>query len=364
MWCCRSARQREQTRHGNAEDLRLQVAARRAHGGWCRSAVVASLRFPVEEGDVRCDASPGKVQQVERRACRIVIVVLLLLTITAWRGEAIGGQLTLNWINPATSELGLSIERSVGTTGTFGEIVTTGPNVTAYTDSNVANGTSYCYRVRAFDASGYSDYSNVACGTTPQTFGLAVVKFGAGSGTVTSTPAGIICGANCSASYPPGTAVTLTADPASGSTFTGWSGGGCSGTAVCSVTLTTTTTVTATFTALGTDTTLPAVTITTPTSATTYTTSTSPLALGGTAAHTVGVAQVSWASNRGGSGIADGTTNWSASGIALQPGNNVLTVTSRDAAGNTVTATLTVTMTPYSRDDIGDNQHSDDAALP
>jgi len=42
--------------------------------------------------------------------------------------------------------------------------------------------------------------------------------------------------------------VTLTATPASGSTFTGWSGGGCSGTGSCTVTLSAAATVTATFT--------------------------------------------------------------------------------------------------------------------
>src|SRR5881397_3957261 len=69
----------------------------------------------------------------------------------------------------------------------------------------------------------------------------------AGSGTVTSNPAGISCGATCSASFTNGTMVTLTATPAAGSTFTAWSGGGCSGTGTCTVTLAASTTVTATF---------------------------------------------------------------------------------------------------------------------
>jgi hypothetical protein len=93
------------------------------------------------------------------------------------------------------------------------------------------------------------------------------------------------------------------------------------------------------------DTTPPTVAITTPTSGPTYTTNTSPLTLGGTAADNVGVTQVSWASDRGGSGTASGTTSWSVAGIALQAGTNVLTITARDAAGNTGTATLTVTYT-------------------
>ncbi len=56
------------------------------------------------------------------------------------------------------------------------------------------------------------------------TYTLAVTKAGAGAGTVTSTPAGINCGADCSEAYTTGTAVTLTATPATGSTFAGWSG--------------------------------------------------------------------------------------------------------------------------------------------
>lgn len=66
---------------------------------------------------------------------------------------------------------------------------------------------------------------------------LTLLKAGAGTGTVTSSPPGLACGAICSAEYFKGAAVTLTATPASGSTFAGWSGGGCSGTGTCQVTL-------------------------------------------------------------------------------------------------------------------------------
>jgi len=79
------------------------------------------------------------------------------------------------------------------------------------------------------------------------TFLLTVNKPGAGSGTVSSNPAGISCGATCSAPYNSGTVVTLTAAAAGGSTFSGWSGGGCSGTGSCVVTMNAATTVAATF---------------------------------------------------------------------------------------------------------------------
>ena len=75
---------------------------------------------------------------------------------------------------------------------------------------------------------------------------LTVTRAGTGSGTVTSSPAKIDCGATCSASFPSGTVVSLTATPASGSTLDGWSGA-CSGTASCSVTMDAAKNVTATF---------------------------------------------------------------------------------------------------------------------
>src|SRR5262245_19322757 len=64
---------------------------------------------------------------------------------------------------------------------------------------------------------------------------LGVQKIGSGSGTVTSTnQAGISCGSTCSASFPTGSMVTLTATADAGSTFVGWSAG-CSGTGSCDV---------------------------------------------------------------------------------------------------------------------------------
>lgn len=77
---------------------------------------------------------------------------------------------------------------------------------------------------------------------------LTVSRSGTGAGTITSAPAGISCGVDCTELYNSGTMVTLTAAPAVGSTFTGWSGGGCSGTGTCVVTMDAAKTVTATFT--------------------------------------------------------------------------------------------------------------------
>jgi hypothetical protein len=93
------------------------------------------------------------------------------------------------------------------------------------------------------------------------------------------------------------------------------------------------------------DTTAPAVAITSPTAGTTYSTQSGSLNIGGTASDAIGVTQVAWSNSRGGSGTATGTTSWSAAGIPLAVGENVITVTVRDEAGNASTDILTVAYT-------------------
>lgn len=60
---------------------------------------------------------------------------------------------------------------------------------------------------------------------------------GLGTGKVTSAPGGVNWPHNRGAAFSPGSQVTLTAQPDSGSRFLGWSGGGCSGTGECTVTV-------------------------------------------------------------------------------------------------------------------------------
>jgi hypothetical protein len=88
-------------------------------------------------------------------------------------------------------------------------------------------------------------------GGTPASVTVDVSTGGTGSGSVSSAPAGIDCGSTCSASFEAGTPLTLTATPSAGSRFSGWSGGGCTGTGSCQVdTGISEQTVTANFTAV------------------------------------------------------------------------------------------------------------------
>lgn len=88
---------------------------------------------------------------------------------------------------------------------------------------------------------------------------------------------------------------------------------------------------------------LPSISITSPTSESTYETSESTLAISGAASSNV--TEVTWTNDRGGSGTASGTDTWSVTGINLQAGVNVITVTAVNEVENEATDTLTVTKT-------------------
>jgi len=92
--------------------------------------------------------------------------------------------------------------------------------------------------------------TSTSAGSFTVTALLTLSKGGAGAVTSTSNPASgsqIDCGATCSASYPTGTVVTLTATAAAGSVLTGWTGCDSASGPTCSVTMSAARTVTATF---------------------------------------------------------------------------------------------------------------------
>jgi hypothetical protein len=160
---------------------------------------------------------------------------------------ASAAQLTATWTDNAGGTAQFRVERKTGTAGAYSQIAITATGATSHVDTAIAAGTTYCYRVRASNAAGDSAYSNEACASVASTFDVTVAKAGPGAGTVVSSPTGITCGTDCVQSFAPGALVTLTATPASGSVFGGWSGGGCAGTAACVISGNTALNVTATF---------------------------------------------------------------------------------------------------------------------
>ncbi|MCS6925425.1 MAG: malectin domain-containing carbohydrate-binding protein [Candidatus Binatia bacterium] len=99
----------------------------------------------------------------------VLVVASVLVSAVTESGTTEAGQLRLSWTDRSTSESGFQIERKTGQSGTFGLLAVTAANATTYTDANVTAGVTYCYRVRAFNASAVSPYSNEACGTVSAT---------------------------------------------------------------------------------------------------------------------------------------------------------------------------------------------------
>ncbi|MFZ5998105.1 MAG: fibronectin type III domain-containing protein, partial [Nitrospirota bacterium] len=165
-----------------------------------------------------------------RRCAAISTVVFWCVFIIA--GIASAAEIQLAWNPPTTNSDGTPITDLAGyriyystVSGSYPQYVDVG-NRTTYTITNLAPGTTYYFVATAYNtAGGESGYSNMVAKTTPaapQQYSLTVNKSGTGTGTVTGT--GINCGTDCTEPYNQGTVVTLSAAPATGSTFAGWSG--------------------------------------------------------------------------------------------------------------------------------------------
>ena len=287
---------------------------------------------------------------VSNSRCSATSSTRLLLTVFTsmallGSGEAIGAQLTASWVDNSKGVATTRIERRLGTGTVFSAVADVPPGVTTYVDSSLSAGTTYCYRAMAYDAAGASPYSNEACATTTSSnLSVTVSKAGTGTGLVTSTPTGISCDPTCSAAYVSGTSVTLAPTAGPGSTFSGWSGGGCAGTSPCTIAGNGAFTVTASFnlTTASTDTTPPTVTLGLPSS---------PLArrstvmLSATASDNVGVVKVEFYVN-GSLQCSDTASPYTCAWrIPAANKSYVLQAVAYDAAGN-VGASSRITVSP------------------
>lgn len=99
---------------------------------------------------------------------RTTFFVGLLAFAAAVPVSAQAAQLAVAWSDNSIEEDGFLVERR-GPTGPFAQIAAVGANAVAYLDSGVVTGSNYCYRVRAFNASGMSAYTNEACGAANRT---------------------------------------------------------------------------------------------------------------------------------------------------------------------------------------------------
>ncbi|HWI59683.1 MAG TPA: SpoIID/LytB domain-containing protein, partial [Bacillota bacterium] len=75
-------------------------------------------------------------------------------------------QINLTWTDTASTESGFRIERSVAAAGPWLQINTVAAGSTTYADKNLPMGSTWFYRVRAYNAGGNSGYSTAAAATT------------------------------------------------------------------------------------------------------------------------------------------------------------------------------------------------------
>ena len=83
-------------------------------------------------------------------------------------------QINMTWRDNSTTEQGFAVERTVAGTGSsnYQAVATLPANSTSFSDTTVAPGTTYGYRIRAFNDIG-SSYSSVQFATTPSDAALA-----------------------------------------------------------------------------------------------------------------------------------------------------------------------------------------------
>jgi CARDB/Fibronectin type III domain len=78
-----------------------------------------------------------------------------------------GNQINLGWTDNAANETGFKIERCTGGTCTaFAEVATVGASMTSYQSLQLIGGTTYRYRVLAYNSVGVSAYSDIVAATT------------------------------------------------------------------------------------------------------------------------------------------------------------------------------------------------------
>lgn len=75
-------------------------------------------------------------------------------------------QINLSWTDNSNTESGYKIERKIGSGGSYTQVADIGKDVIAYSDIGLTKGTTYYYKIKAYNSFGDSVYSNEANATT------------------------------------------------------------------------------------------------------------------------------------------------------------------------------------------------------
>ena len=90
--------------------------------------------------------------------CGVTLAALTLTTVL----PAQAGTVTLTWKDTCKTEQGFKIERANSQNGPWTQIATAPANTTTFPDTTAASGMTYYYRVRAYNGTWNSGYTNIA----------------------------------------------------------------------------------------------------------------------------------------------------------------------------------------------------------
>ena len=162
------------------------------------------------------------------------VVVTFAINIYAVTASVTGGH---GAATPTTQEINHGANASINITPEPGY------HIASITD----NGMSQTI-VNPYVISNVTGTHNVVVTFAINQYSVTVTKTSTGEGTITSIPSGIDCGSTCYFLFNYGTVITLAAQPATGSIFTGWTGCVSSNGNLCTFTMMTDKSVTAIFT--------------------------------------------------------------------------------------------------------------------
>jgi len=229
---------------------------------------------------ISCSGGSGDCQEEYPQATRVTLTPNPgdNSTFVGWSGACSGTgtcTVTMNQAQSVTANFDAlspppaSYPLSVASAGTGSGTVTSSPSgISCGSDclQSFASGSTVTLTASPSDSSSFTGWGGACSGTGTCTvtmnqaqsvaanfsslpsgsYTLTINDEGTGQGTVTSSPAGINCGADCVQGFAAGTAVKLTATAAKESSFAGW-GGPCSGSGSCTVTMNKAQTVSAAF---------------------------------------------------------------------------------------------------------------------
>jgi hypothetical protein len=147
-------------------------------------ALVKTATSTIEVGAVLTSGAKGA------RLSRIAVVLTYVTVPNAPSGATVNASTTdpyalVSWTDNSSDETAFEVVRSTDNI-TFTHIASTSANTTHLTDTGIAASTNYYYKVRAYNANGYSGYSNTA--TTTSYAAPAAPSGLSGSAFGTSTP--------------------------------------------------------------------------------------------------------------------------------------------------------------------------------